>query len=173
MILPGRVIARQNIVQAIQSAKQQIQPCGIDLTLKRVLVWKTPGVVDFDNSRRENAAAEAMSFHTDAAMETTTDSAFIDLRPGSFLVEFNEIVDVPLDKMGQIFVRSSLFRSGALLNAGVMDSGYNGAVGALLQIVNPYGMRLWRNARLAQIVFHQMTEPTEGYQGVYQGRQAL
>lgn len=33
------------------------------------------------------------------------------LKSGSYLVEFNETVDVPLDLMGQIFVRSSLFRS--------------------------------------------------------------
>lgn len=40
------------------------------------------------------------------------------LESGAYLVEFNETVDVPLDLMGQIFVRSSLFRSGALLSAG-------------------------------------------------------
>ena len=45
------------------------------------------------------------------------------LKTGAYLVEFNETVDTPMSLMGQIFVRSSLFRSGALLNAGVMDSG--------------------------------------------------
>lgn len=50
-----------------------------------------------------------------------------------------------------------------------MDSGYHGAVGALLQVVNPAGMRLYQNARLAQVVFHQMSEPVEGYKGTYQG----
>lgn len=34
--------------------------------------------------------------------------------------------------MGQLFVRSSLFRSGALVSAGVMDAGYQGAIGLLL-----------------------------------------
>lgn len=71
--------------------------------------------------------------------------------------------------MGQLFVRSSLFRSGALLSAGVMDAGYTGAVGAMLQVVNPAGLRVYWEARLGQFVFHQMSEPVEGYDGVYQG----
>jgi dUTP pyrophosphatase len=72
--------------------------------------------------------------------------------------------------MGQLFVRSSLFSSGAIISAGVVDSGYQGAVGALLQVLNPHGLILYRDARLAQFVFHQMSESVEGYQGVYQGR---
>ena len=39
----------------------------------------------------------------------------------------------------------------------------------MLQVVNPHGLRLFRDARLAQIVFHQMSEAVEGYEGVYQG----
>ena len=95
------------------------------------------------------------------------------LKPGAYLVEFNETVDVPLSLMGQIFVRSSLFRSSALLSAGVMDSGYKGAVGAMLQVMNRHGLLLSRDARLAQMVFHQMGEPVEGYNGVYQGSGSL
>jgi len=170
MILPGHAVVLQKIVQNIQSAEIQTQPCGIDLTLKRVLVWKSSGVVDFDNNRRKVAETEALPFQPDKMAEAPFVSSFVDLPLGSYLVEFNETVDIPLDLMGQMFVRSSLFRSGALLTAGVMDSGYKGAAGALLQVVNPQGLSLWKDARLAQIVFHQMSEQTAGYQGVYQRR---
>ena len=95
------------------------------------------------------------------------------LKPGAFLVEFNETVDTPLSLTGQIFVRSSLFRSGALLSAGVMDIGYKEAVGAMLQVVNPHGLLLLRDTWLAQMVFHQMSEPVEGYSGVYQGLDSM
>ena len=88
-------------------------------------------------------------------------------------MEFNETVSVPLDVMGQVFVRSSLFRSGVTINAGVMDSGYEGAVGALMQVLNPTGLRLYPAARLAQFVFHQMSEKVDGYNGVYQGMKYL
>ncbi|EFQ98629.1 deoxyuridine 5'-triphosphate nucleotidohydrolase [Nannizzia gypsea CBS 118893] len=172
MILPGHALVSRKIIQGLISPSLQIQPCGVDLTLKRVLTWTSAGSVDLNNSHRQTASTKEIPFttincsshsggeHHDEALE---------LPPGSYLVEFNETVSVPLDVMGQLFVRSSLFRSGAVLNAGVMDAGYTGAVGAMLQVVNPAGLRVYKGARLGQFVFHQMSEPVEGYDGVYQG----
>jgi dUTP pyrophosphatase len=173
MIIAGQAGILQNLVRGIRSVVVQAQPCGIDLTLKRMLVWKSSGVVDFDNSSRRSAETAALPFQTGGTVERASDLGFVDLPIGSYLVEFNETVDMPLDVMGQIYVRSSLFRSGALLNAGVMDCGYKGTVGALLQVVNPHGIRLWKDARLAQLVFHQMSEATEGYKGIYQGQETM
>ncbi|MCJ1255486.1 hypothetical protein MMC24_003302 [Lignoscripta atroalba] len=125
------------------------------------------------NQQVQNTSAATL-VSSDAQTHTHThpqhnDSAVVSLAQGSYLVEFNELVDVPLDLMGQIFVRSSLFRAGALISAGLMDSGYKGAVGGMLQVTNPHGLRLYRNAKLAQIVFHRMTEEVVGYNGQYQG----
>jgi len=189
MILPGRSLIPK-IISNVRSAKIQAQPCGVDLTLKRIKTWTSPGSIDFDNSLRLTASTVEFpfisqhehvqklpgQFHT----ALSNDPAMLEknmrgrresvmLKPGAYLVEFNEIVETPLSVMGQIFTRSSLFRSGALLSAGVMEGGYQGAVGAVLQVVNPHGLRLFRDARLAQIVFHQMSEAVEGYEGVYQG----
>lgn len=61
------------------------------------------------------------------------------------LSESNETVDVPL-VMSQIFARSALFRLGALMSAGVMDSGYKGVVGALLQVLKSIVAVPQRNA---------------------------
>ena len=193
MILPGRSLIPK-IISNIRSTKIQAQPCGVDLTLKRIKTWTSPGCVDFDNSLRLNAFTEEIPFidhhqhfpkflsrfeqaiTEDSTMyrnhiERKRESVVLD--SGSYLVEFNETVDVPLDLMGQIFVRSSLFRSGALLSAGAMDSGYSGTIGAMLQVVNPLGLLLFRDARLAQMVFHQMSEPVEGYNGIYQGSRSV
>jgi len=164
MILPGRSLITSGIIRNIRSAQIQAQPCGIDMTLRRVLTWTSPGTVDFGNRHRRTANATEISF-----IEDDTETS-VHLAAGAYLVEFNETVQVPLDVMGQLFVRSSLFRSGAIVSAGVMDSGYQGAVGALLQVLNPHGLILYRDARLAQFVFQQMSESVEGYQGVYQGR---
>jgi dUTP pyrophosphatase len=176
MILPGCALLHK-IVRNIRSPPTQCQPCGIDLTLKRILNFASPGSIDFSNNRRKTASTEELPFRPCAENSTSStsspspdpESEFVDLPFGVYLVEFNETVDVPLDLMGQIFVRSSLVRSGALVHAGVMDSGYYGAVGALLQVMNPHGLRLFKDARIAQLVFHQMSEKTEGYKGVYQG----
>lgn len=131
----------------------------MDLTLKRIETWTSPGVIDLDNSQRVKATtthrrylkghhrpeystsqaetrSSPSSFRPDEADEQ--DGGILEIvlfSSGSYLVEFNESVDVPLDLMGQIFVRSSLFRLEALLSAGVMDSGYKGGVGAMLQVL--------------------------------------
>ncbi|KAK2757342.1 hypothetical protein FQN54_004856 [Arachnomyces sp. PD_36] len=172
MILPGHALVTRKIINGLISTQLQTQPCGVDLTLKRVLTWTSAGAVDFDNSQREAASTKEITFASKTPGEAgqENDHMAMDLPQGSYLIEFNETVSVPLDVMGQLFVRSSLFRSGALLDAGVMDSGYEGAVGAVLQVLNPSGLRLYKNARLAQFVFHQMSEPVEGYNGMYQGR---
>lgn len=164
MILPGRSLIQRGVIRSLLSAEIQAQPCGVDMTLRRVLRWTSPGVVDFENHYRRTADTAEIPF-TEEGNEKV-----VHLATGAYLVEFNEIVAVPLNLMGQLFVRSSLFRSGALINAGVMDSGYEGAVGGLLQILNPHGLILHRNARLAQFVFYELAESVEGYKGVYQGR---
>jgi dUTP pyrophosphatase len=170
MILPGRSLITRSIIRNVQHPKLQVQPCGVDLTLKCVLKWTSPGIIDLDNQLRQTAATEEIPF---TAHDNGAKKPYLDLAQGSYLVEFNETVSVPLDVMGQIYVRSSLFRSGVLLNAGVMDSGYEGAVGGLMQVVNPAGLRVYPAARLAQFVFHQMSEEVEGYKGDYQGITAL
>ncbi|MCJ1231311.1 hypothetical protein MMC12_007988 [Toensbergia leucococca] len=188
MLLPGRSLLSK-IISNVQSAKIQAQPCGVDLTLKRIKKWTSPGSIDFDNSLRLNASTVEIPFMSPLEQFRNLPARFrqdllskdatilqkqmqgrresVLLQPGAYLVEFNEMVDTPLTLMGQIFVRSSLFRSGAMLSAGVMDSGYTGAVGAMLQVVNPHGLLLFRDARLAQMVFHEMREAVEGYCGVY------
>jgi deoxycytidine triphosphate deaminase len=134
MIIPGQAVLSRQIVCAIRSSKHQMQPCGIDLSLKRVLRWESAGVVDFDNAHRKTSATAEIPFQKlhiadghSSSQNQSEDS--IHLAPGEYLVEFNETVDTPLDVMGQLFVRSSLFRSGALVSAGVMDAGYKGAIG--------------------------------------------
>ena len=65
-------------------------------------------------------------------------------------------------------------RSGVAVHAGVMDAGYTGVVGALMQVFNEHGVRVSRDARLAQMVFHSMSERVEeGYKGVYQGARGV
>ena len=105
--------------------------------MKRVLGWKSAGVVDFDDVYRETSATAEIPFqklhkHASSLNQSEESQESLHLAPGAYLIEFNETVDTPLDAMGQLFVRSSLFRSGALVNAGVMDAGYQGAIGELI-----------------------------------------
>lgn len=126
-----------------------MQPCGIDLSLKRVLGWKSAGVVDFENIYRKTSVTAEIPFqklHQHGPSQSQSDlKESLHLDPGAYLIEFNETVDTPLDVMGQLFVRSSLFRSGALVNAGVMDAGYKGAIGELIVL-------LYQTIRLREVI---------------------
>ncbi|KAI0456840.1 dUTPase-like protein [Xylaria acuta] len=159
-MLSGASIVKHAIVRNLRSSIQQVQPCGVDLSLQRVLRWTSPATIDFDNSSRQAAGTSELSFNS----ETET----LKLPQGAYLVEFNETCRIPLDCMGQVFVRSSLWRSGAVLTAGVIDAGYEGALGALLDVRNPAGIVVHKNAKLGQIVLHRLEEKVEGYRGIYQ-----
>jgi len=196
MILPGTHAFRLGLLRNLTSKASQVQPCGIDLTLRRVLRVKQSGIIDFDNSLRRSAETEELTFPSSSTdsdgfqssmlsakshrcetfiADTITDgmSSLLHLPKGAYRVEFNETVKMPLDVMGQVFTRSSVWRSLAWVEAGVMDAGYEGAVGAALMVANEEGIWVSKNARLAQMVFHSMSEATKGYAGVYQGSKVV
>lgn len=159
-MLSGASIIKREILRNLLSATQQGQPCGVDLSLCRIFNWTSAATIDFDNSHRQAANTSEIPFSTEKGAATLTQ--------GAYLVEFNETVNIPLDCMGQVFVRSSLWRSGALLTAGVVDAGYEGALGAVLDVRNQNGIVLYRNAKLGQITLHRMEEKVAGYNGIYQ-----
>ncbi|KAL9534519.1 putative deoxyuridine 5'-triphosphate nucleotidohydrolase [Sphaerulina musiva] len=175
MILPGKTAISRGIILNLTNPTLQIQPCGIDLSLRKIFSWTSAGTVDFSNQFRAGSRKEQLEFTGTRTSSSSPKTKSIHLSAGNYMVEFHEEVNMPLDIMGQIFVRSSLWRMGALLSAGVMDSGYQGAVGGLLQVLNPHGIVLHEHARLAQMVFHVMAEKVEGggYSGVYQGAKGL
>ena len=171
MIVPGRAVVPK-IIQNIRSASIQTQPCGIDLSVKRIRKFESAGCIDFDNSHRSVASSSILPFtisnHGTKPGVGSAGNVFLEL--GSYFVEFNETVNMPLDMMGLIYPRSSLFRSGATLVTGVVDSGYCGPLGGTLSVGNPSGLRVFEGARLGQIVVQMMSEEVVGYSGVYQGR---
>jgi dUTP pyrophosphatase len=51
----------------------------------------------------------------------------------------------------------------------VWDAGYSGRGEGLLEVTNPYGVRLQRGARIVQLVVFRLTQAASaGYAGAYQ-----
>jgi len=94
---------------------------------------------------------------------------FIDLVAGAYIITYNEIVHLPKNVMALATPRSSLLRCGVTINTAVWDAGYSGRSQSLMIVYNPQGFRLQRNARIVQLVFLELAQETEGYQGAYQG----
>jgi dUTP pyrophosphatase len=139
----------------------QLQPNGVDLTLDIVSGFVGPGTLTIDNANRRLPGTEEFPFDPDQQ---------IYLSPGAYLVRFSETINLPPGVMAYTRPRSSLLRSGVALHSAVWDAGYSGRGVALLVVYNPHGFRLEHQARIAQMVFHELGEATSrGYEGIYAG----
>ena len=140
--------------------EQQVQPNGVDLTLRELALPQSPGKI---------AVADSQRLVSDLAPLVFDGMGFIDLMPGVYIITYNEIVHLPRNIMALATPRSSLLRCGVTVNTAVWDAGYSGRSQSLMVVYNPQGFRLQKNARIVQLVFLQLTGETEGYQGTYQG----
>ena len=148
------------VIEGYVNLEEQVQPNGIDLTLREVAMLQSLGKIAVKNDQRQVSDLAPLVFDG---------LGFIDLMSGAYIVTFNEIVHLPKDVMALARPRSSLLRCGVTVNTAVWDAGYSGRSQSLMVVYNPQGFRLQRNARIVQLIFLQLTGETEGYQGVYQG----
>jgi len=164
------ILSKQDIQRLLQqeppliencvNLEHQLQPSGIDLTLREVFMLQSPGKIAVMDSQR---------LVSDLAPLVFDGLDFIDLVPGVYIITYNEIIHLPKNVMALASPRSSLLRCGVTVNTAVWDAGYSGRSQSLMVVYNPQGFRLQRNARIVQLVFLRLTEETEGYQGAYQG----
>jgi dUTP pyrophosphatase len=113
----------------------QIQPQGVDLSLRSVQEYQTRGQLGLTNKERSISQTSDLKFY----------DGWLDLTPGCYLVTFNEVVHLPVNVMALGRPRSSLLRMGATVETAVWDAGYNGRSQSLLVIYNPKGIRLAKN----------------------------
>ncbi|GAI14476.1 unnamed protein product, partial [marine sediment metagenome] len=148
------------LIEDYINLEEQVQPNGIDLTLREVALLQSSGKI---------AAMDSQRLVSDVAPLVFDGLNFIDLMPGAYIITYNEIVHLPKNVMALATPRSSLLRCGVAINTAVWDAGYSGRSQSLMVVYNPQGFRLQRNARIVQLVFLKLTQETEGYQGAYQG----
>jgi len=146
------------LLEHIIDDKIQLQPAGIDLTLKDVLEFNSAGTIDFTNKERMLSECKRISFK----------SGSMHLKKGVYKVIYNEIIRIPHDCIGLAFPRSSLWRCGAFLQCAGWDPGYEGRSESLLVVENKHGIKLKKNARLVQLILLKLNKKTKGtYSGTY------
>ena len=149
------------LVDNLFDIQQQIQPNGIDLTLKEIALLSSPGSLGLSNESRTLSSTSPLVFDG---------LSRIDLLPGCYLVTYNEVVNLPKNIMALAMPRSSLLRCGVSIHSAVWDAGYSGRSQSLMLVYNSRGFRIYRNARIVQMVFFLLSrEVAQGYQGVFQG----
>ena len=153
--------AKPPLVENLRDIQQQVQPNGIDLTVKEVALFSSPGSLGLSSEGRVLSSASPLVFD---------DLGRLDLLPGCYLVTFNEVVNIPKNIMALATPRSSLLRCGVSVHNAVWDAGYSGRSQALMVVYNQQGFWLHKDARIIQMVFFSLSrEVAEGYRGKFQG----
>jgi dUTP pyrophosphatase len=170
MTVKHGVLTREDLLELINkqpplitdaiNLEEQLQPNGIDLTLREISVFSSRGILTENNDGRELSGVSPMALDAHGG---------VDLPPAAYLVTFNEVVNLPGNVMALARPRSSLNRCGASIHSAVWDAGYCGRSQSLLVVYNQHGFRLHKNARIMQLVFIYTTRAVEkGYNGKYQ-----
>ncbi len=138
--------------------EEQVQPAGIDLRVDKIFEFHEKGTISISSKQLP------------LTKEVLLENGFWYLKPGAYKVRFREIVKVPVDAVGFCHPRSSLLRMGVAVHCAVWDPGYMGRGEALLVVYNAHGVRIEKNARIAQLVFISLKHPpSRTYSGSYQG----
>jgi dUTP pyrophosphatase len=148
------------LVEGYVDLEEQVQPNGVDLTLRDIALIQSSGQIAASNAQRQLSDLSPLVFDG---------LGYIDLVPGCYIITYNEVVHLPQDIMALGRPRSSLLRCGVTVGTAVWDAGYEGRSQSLLVVYNPRGFRLQKNARVMQLIFMRLSGKTKGYQGAYQG----
>jgi dUTP pyrophosphatase len=149
------------LVDNLFDGMEQVQPNGVDLTIKDIARYSSAGVIGSTNESRVLSNTESIEFN---------ESGMVNLSPGCYLITHNEVVNLPNNVMALARPRSSLLRCGVAIHTAVWDAGYSGRSQSLMVVYNQHGFRLERNARVVQLVFSLLSSAvSEGYNGIFQG----
>ena len=154
-----KLITEHNLVTEYIDLDKQLQPSGFDLSLESVEAYLGGGAVDFSN--RERVIADTRTIEPDS-------DGWINLEKGVYKVVYNEVVKMPMNVAAIARTRSTLLRNGAEVGTAVWDPGYEGRSSSMLTVHNPHGLRLKKDARVAQLIFFETGDVEKGYSGVYQ-----
>jgi dUTP pyrophosphatase len=159
MVISGSEISK-NLMVTGGIFEGQEQPAGFDLTVAKISRFEGAGAIDGDNSKRKLPATAELSF--------PPDNKPLHLPPGPYKVQFNELVKIPADCIALAFPRSSLLRMGVSAHNAVWDPGYEGRSEGLINVSNPNGVDIYKNAKLVQIVFMRIEGGAKSqYSGIY------
>jgi dUTP pyrophosphatase len=148
------------LIKDFVKLEDQLQPNGFDLTIRDIASIQSQGKIGVTNALRKLSDLTPLSFKGEE---------FLYLAPGSYVVTYNEIVHLPKKVMALGAPRSSLLRCGVTVHMAVWDAGYSGRSQSLLTVYNPIGFQIQKNSRVAQLVFMELADETEAYNGAYQG----
>lgn len=151
------LISKNKLIEKFLDLEVQVTPNGFDMSVREIQRIKSEGAVDFSNAKRKISETEVIEF--------VDESVF--LETGSYKIVYNEIVNIPPNLIAFGRPRSTLLRCGANVGTAVWDRGYSGRSESLLTVNNPKGIKIYRNARVLQLVFMRTLTDESVYKGIF------
>ena len=159
-----RLVKEKNLIENLSERElQNPEGAGFDLRIGKVFILE--GESFLGREQRKTPKAKPVAEYHPSDIQT------IILKPGEYLLtESVEKINMPLDMFGIVKPRSTLFRSGIVLRAGVIDPGYSGQLHPLLHNVSHSPMKIELGARYIHIFFHKVQgDIHSSYRGQWQG----
>lgn len=151
------LISRRDLIQNFIDLDTQITPNGFDMTVREVHSIISEGAVDFSNEKRRLSETEKIDFIDD----------YVSLKKGAYKIVYNEIVNIPPNLMALGRPRSTLLRCGANVGTAVWDRGYSGRSESLLTVENSNGIKIFKDARVLQLIFMRTLTDESLYKGIF------
>jgi deoxycytidine triphosphate deaminase len=159
------ILSHEKILEAVRGKKliENFSPhclggAGYDLRVGKVYRLESNGFIG--KKEQKNSLVK----------EKINTENYVVLKPGEYiLVETLEKVNMPLNLLARILPRSSLFRMGCSLITAVVDPGFKGTLTMGLKNLSEKSFTFQEGARIAQMIFEEVSGKTKGYTGRYQG----
>lgn len=157
MIRSGKFIS-----QFIKTDSESIQPNGVDLSIDKIYGMKGYASLSNDGySKPSRSEIELEDYEVE-----NIDGKSYKLYKDYYIVEYNEVIEIPEDHIGLVLPRSRLMRCGGTLYTAVWDSGYKGKGEGGLNVRNL--MYLEENMNIGQIIYIETEKLSEHYDGSHQ-----
>lgn len=155
------------VISPILNPAKQIGRCSVDIRLgNEFIVTKQSQLEVLDVAQSQQLRDNIMQYQEKIRVDFG--EHFI-LHPGEFVLGASfEYVSLPLDIMAYVVGRSSWGRLGLVIaTATLIDPGFKGVITLELANIGKVPLKLYPCLRIAQLVFHKLSGPTEGYSGQY------
>lgn len=155
------------IVRPLLDPKTQIGRCSLDIRLSNeFIVTKETQLPILDVAKFDSLRENIM--HYQEKIRVGYGEGFV-LHPKEFVLGASfEYISLPRDVMAYVVGRSSWGRLGLVIaTATLIDPGFKGVITLELANLGKVPLKLYPCLRIAQLVFHRLTSPTEGYTGGY------
>lgn len=160
MQLTGKEIIKRGIVSNYDEEKA-IQQQGIDLRVENIDGVTGMGVISTKGTTLPDKASIAFYEHEDE------NGTYWRLDPGYYELIFMEGVNIPDDVAAYLKARSSVVRCGADVRSGQYDAGFHtNHAGGYLVVYQT--IKIYKGARIAQLICHKSSKVTNTYNGQFQ-----